>query len=263
MGASRSRMPPWMFFDGFGLVCFLVKFTRSTMAVPLVERTRSTRPRLPASLPERTTTVSPLRPCGLWIGYCFAFEVRPYMSVSLDDFRGEGDDLHELPLAELAGHGAEDARAAGLALVVDENGRGVVELDVRDVAAAGLADRADGGRLHDGALLDRAVRRAFLDRGGDDVAHAGILAGRGAAAQTDAGDLLRPRVVCNLQNRSHLNHDCSPVGSWVAELLRCWRQTVQQPSNLATQQLHYDALATTSLTFQRFRFESGRVSSMI
>src|SRR5215212_10879431 len=165
-------MPPLTFLPGFGRVCFLVKFTRSTMALPLVARTRSTRPFLPASLPERTTTVSPFRTCGLWMGSCFAFDVRPYMFRSLDDFGREGDDLHELPLAELAGDGAEDARADGLALVVDENGRVVVELDVRPVAAARLLDRADDDGLDDRALLDRAVRRRFLDRRRDDVAQA-------------------------------------------------------------------------------------------
>src|ERR1700682_21415 len=79
MGASRSRMPPCWFFPGFGLVCFLVKFTRSTMALPLADRTRSTRPCLPRSLPDRTTTLSPFLTCGLAAAVSFCFLLDTYM----------------------------------------------------------------------------------------------------------------------------------------------------------------------------------------
>src|SRR6185436_282015 len=110
IGDSRSRMPPLTFLPGFGRVCFFVKFTRSTMAVPFVARTRSTRPFFPASLPESTTPVSPLRTCGWWIGSCFCFDLLPYMClVPLDHFRRERDDLHELALTKLAGDGSEHA----------------------------------------------------------------------------------------------------------------------------------------------------------
>src|SRR5436309_2013323 len=96
-------MPPCWFFDGFGRVCFLVKFTRSTIAVPLVGSTRSTRPCLPRSLPERTTTVSFFLTCGFARAVVsFCRDGLPYMMTSLDDFGSERDDLHELPLAQLA-----------------------------------------------------------------------------------------------------------------------------------------------------------------
>src|SRR5712691_3555841 len=169
-GASRSRMPPFWFFCGLARVCFLVKFTRSTIAVPLAGLTRRTFPCLPRSLPDRTTTLSPFRTCGLIRGVSFSLLCLVYMDMSgpaLDDFRREGDDLHELPLAQLAGHGAEDAGPHRLAGVVDENGRVVVELDVGTVAAATLFHGADDDGLDHRPLLDRAVRRGFLDRGGD------------------------------------------------------------------------------------------------
>src|ERR1051325_7094676 len=147
IGASRSAMPPLTFFWGFGRVCFLRKFTRSTMAVPLLAMTRRTRPCLPRSRPERTTTVSPLRTCDFTRGCSFCRWVAfPYMdmSVTSDRFRRERDDLHELPLAELAGHGAEDAGPDRLAGVIDENRRVVVELYVRAVAAGGVPPLGGG-----------------------------------------------------------------------------------------------------------------------
>src|SRR5688572_7194207 len=230
MADSRSRMPPLAFLPGFGRVCFLVKFTRSTMALPLVARTRRTRPCLPASLPERTTTVSPFFTCGFG-GSALNFDVAfPYMlALPLDDFRGQRDDLHELALTKLAGHRAEHTRAYRLARVIDQNGRVVVELDVGTVAAAGLFHGPDDDGLDHRALLDRAVRRGFLDRGGDDVAHPRVLAGRGAAQHLDAGDFLGAGVVGDLENRSHLDHD---------------------------------DFSMTSRTFHRFRLDSGRVSSI-
>ena len=51
IGASRSRMPPWIPLFGFGRVCRLIMFTRSTIALPSTARTRSTFPVAPRSLP--------------------------------------------------------------------------------------------------------------------------------------------------------------------------------------------------------------------
>ena len=50
-----------MFFCGFGRVWRLMMFTPSTTRRFLAATTRSTRPRLPRSLPVRTTTMSFLR----------------------------------------------------------------------------------------------------------------------------------------------------------------------------------------------------------
>src|SRR3954451_2384880 len=199
IGASRSRMPPPTFFCGLGLVCFFIMFARSTMAVPFVALTRRTLPCLPRSLPVRMRTVSFFLTCGLTRTISFCFVGFPYICVApLDDFRRERDDLHELPLAQLAGDGAEDARADRLACVVDENGRVVVEFDVRTVAAAALFHRPDDDGFDHRALFDGAVRRGFLDRGRDDVAEVRVLARRRSAQHLDAGDLLRAGVVGNL-----------------------------------------------------------------
>jgi hypothetical protein len=58
----------------------------------------------------------------------------------------------------------------GLVLVVDQHGGVAVEPDVAAVAAPLLFPRPHDHRLDDLPLLDRAVWRRFLDRGGDNVA---------------------------------------------------------------------------------------------
>src|SRR5207248_1196765 len=79
MGVSRSRMPPLTLRCGLARVCFLPRFTRSTMAVPLDGFTRSTFPCLPRSLPERTRTVSFFLTCGLtYVSSFFEFAL-PYI----------------------------------------------------------------------------------------------------------------------------------------------------------------------------------------
>src|SRR5437762_3442761 len=171
-----------MFFCGLARVCFLSRFTRSTIAVPLDGFTRSTFACLPRSLPERTRTVSPCFTCGFCGGSSFCFLAPAYIS---NDLGSERNDLHELPLAQLAGHRSEDARAHRLVLIVDEHRGVVIELDIRAVAAAHLFDRADDDRLHDSALLDGAIGRGFLPGRRADVADPRVLAGRRSTPHLD------------------------------------------------------------------------------
>ena len=119
--------------------------------------------------------------------------------------RRERDDLHEPALAQLARDRPEHARADRLVLVVDQHRGVAVEADVAAVAAALLLDGAHDDRLDDLPLLDRAVRRRFLHRRGDDVAEPRVAAGR-AADRVDDGDLARAGVVGDVENRSHLDH---------------------------------------------------------
>ena len=58
MGASRSAMPPLMFFCGLGRVWRLMKFAPCTITLPFSGSTISTLPRLPASRPEMISTRS-------------------------------------------------------------------------------------------------------------------------------------------------------------------------------------------------------------
>src|SRR3954470_9049044 len=123
----------------------------------------------------------------------------------LEHLRREADDLHEVAVAQLAGDGAEDARAARVVLRVDDHGRVLVEGDVRAVLAPELLLRAHDDGLDDLALLDRALRVGLLDGGGDDVADAGVAPAR-AALGADAEDLALAGVVGALQPRLVLDH---------------------------------------------------------
>src|SRR5919108_1233945 len=123
----------------------------------------------------------------------------------LEHLRREADDLHEVAVAQLAGDGAEDARAARVVLRVDDHRGVLVEGDVRAVIAPELLLRAHDDGLDDLALLDRALGVGLLHRGGDDVADAGVAA-PGSALDADAEDLPRAGVVGDLEPRLVLDH---------------------------------------------------------
>src|ERR1044072_3689998 len=145
----------------------------------------------------------------------------------LEHLRREADDLHEVAVAQLAGHRAEDARAARIVLRVDDHGSVLVEGDVRPVLAPELLLRAHDDGLDDLALLDRALRVGLLDGGGDDVP-AMRRAALAAALHADAEDLAGAGVVGDLETCLVLDHF---------------------------------ARSRTSTSFQRFVRDSGRLST--
>src|SRR6266545_4745374 len=147
-----------------------------------------------------------------------------------DHLRRERHDLHELLLAQLPAHRAEDARRAGLALVGDQHGRVLVEPDVGAVLAPRLLGRAHDDRPHHLALLDLAGGDGVLDRDDHDVAQPAVAA-LGPAEDADHERGARARVVRDLQDRLLLYHG-------------------------------YFALSRISTTRQRLRLDSGRVSTM-
>src|SRR5215210_6768739 len=133
-----------------------------------------TLPVTPRSLPLMTMTRSP-------------FLIFIAMSEHL---RRQRDDAHEPLLTQLAADRAEDACAAGVAAVADQDGGVLVEPDVGAVRAAALL-----GCAHD----------AVLDGRHDDVTDAGVAPAR-AAQDADAQQLLGTRVVGDAQSRLLLDH---------------------------------------------------------
>src|SRR5450759_4257171 len=197
MFASRSEIPPAIFFEGFGRRCFLTWLTRSTSTWSLPGKTRRTFPWRPLSLPAITTTRS-----------CFLSRTFFITTVPSQNFWSERDDLHELLLAQFPGHRAEDARSHRFALRGDEHRGVVVEPDVRTVFPSLLPPRPDDHGLDDplSVFLDeRRIGRAFLHRRGDHVSQVRISRVR-AAALLDARDLASAGIVGNFQHRSHLDH---------------------------------------------------------
>src|SRR5216684_1324051 len=128
----------------------------------------------------------------------------------LPNLRSQRNNLREFLLAQLARHRAEHARPDGLARIVDQHRSVVVEPDVRAIFATPFFAHAHYHRFHYRSFFDLAFRRRFLDRGGDDVAEAGLQS-RVAAHRHDAGQLARAGIVGHRQPGSHLNHWSAPL----------------------------------------------------
>src|SRR5581483_570824 len=158
MGASRSRMPDCTPRREFALVWRLTTLTPSTITLRLRGSTSIIRPVLPLSLPVMTTTRS-----------FFRTLISTFITPS-NHFRREADDLHESLVAQLAGDGAEDARAHRLIVRLDDHRGVLIKANIRAVLAARLFARADDDGAHDLALLDRAIGRCLFDRRRDDNA---------------------------------------------------------------------------------------------
>src|SRR5574338_1680876 len=128
----------------------------------------------------------------------------------LEHLRRERDDLHVLPLAQLARHGPEDTGRLRLALIVDDHRGVLVEPDVAPVLAAGLLHGADDHGLGDVALLDLPRRDRVLDRHDDLVPQAGIAA-LAPAEHADHERAPGAAVVRDLENGFLLDHGSAPL----------------------------------------------------
>src|SRR6478736_3494543 len=155
-----STMPPVVPLSGFGLVCFLTRLMPSMIRWESSLRS-DTVPRLPLSRPANTMTWSPLRILFMAL-------------LSLQNFRCQRHDLHELLGAQLARDRSEDAGADWLQLGVEQHSCVAVELDERTVCTTDALGGADHHCAVDLALFDATPRSGFLDADLDDVAHAGI-----------------------------------------------------------------------------------------
>src|SRR5438270_7089958 len=179
MGISFDSRPPCA-LRRLGLRCLYTRLMPSTLTLFLDGSTWSTRPvrralAVPASSPVMTSTISSLRMC-----------MTPSERCRSHDLGGQADDFQETALAQLAGDGAKDTRAARVLVFLVEQHQGVaVEADVIAVVAARRLLDADDHPLDDLARLDLAARDGLLDAGDDDVAQAGVAA-PGAAEHLDA-----------------------------------------------------------------------------
>src|SRR5215212_11486050 len=130
--------------------------------------TRRTRPVLPLSAPAITTTVSPDFMCRAIVGSPLSLRESPGRRPGSargrsDDLARERHDLHEVLVAKLAGHGAEDSGAAGVVFLVDHDGGVAVEPHVRAVGPLRRLLGADDDAADDLALLHVAGGHRFLD----------------------------------------------------------------------------------------------------
>src|SRR5688572_14493266 len=189
-------MPP-LGLAALGRECRLATFTPETMTRLSFGRTFKTSPCLPLSRPVITTTRSP------FLIFSFA-DISNTLRPRLEHFRREADDLHELLGPQLARHGAEDAGADRLALLVDQDRRVAVEADRAAVVSADFPRGADDHRLVHVAFLHAAPRNRFLDGHDDHVADGGEAA-LGPAQHLDALHPARAGIVGDLEVRLHLD----------------------------------------------------------
>src|SRR5262245_48936624 len=96
------------------------------------------------------------------------------MAVALNDLGGQRNDLHELLLAQLARHRAEDTGAPWIVFLVDDDNGVVIEAEVGAIGAADRTLGANDDRVDDFTLFDLTVRGSFFDVGLDDITNAGI-----------------------------------------------------------------------------------------
>src|SRR5438067_9841343 len=186
-----STIPPVTPVLGFGLTAFLATFTPSTMTCSPSTRLLTT-PRLPLSLPARTTTSSFLRILSI--------------ATPLQNFWCQGHDLHELLGAQLARHRPEDAGTDRLQLGVQQDSSIAVELDQGTVLAAHTFGGTHDNSVVNFTLFDAATWGCDFDGDLDHVANACITA-LGAAQYLDAQNFFGTGIVGHFQPAFGLNHD--------------------------------------------------------
>jgi len=124
-----------------------------------------------------------------------------------NDVLGQRQNLEVLLLSQLMGHGTEDAGADQLALVVHEDYRVVVELDLAAIAASFLHGSTDDHSIDDVSFLDLATRLGLLDRPNDRVPKpCSFFPPQGLYAHNPLG----PGVIHDLEVGPHLD-ECSDL----------------------------------------------------
>src|ERR1017187_616657 len=141
---------------------------------------------------------------------CLARRLSTWLIVLIsEDLRGERDDLHEVPLAQLSRHRPEDASAAWVVLGRDEDGGVLIEAYLTAVGTVEGLDGADDDRPDHVTLLDLSVGLRHLDGPDDDVANRAVLA-LAAAEHANAEELASATVVGHPEDRLLLDHVTSP-----------------------------------------------------
>src|SRR4051794_19102343 len=141
--------------------------------------------------------------------------------------RGQRHDAHELLVAQLAAHWAEDASTARGLVVLDENGGIFVEADVAAIGTALLFLHPHDDALHHVALLHGGAGDGVFHGGHEDVTDRSVTTAR-VAQHLDAKHFFGSGVVSDPKSRFLLDH--------------------------------YLALSSTSTNRHRLSFDSGRVS---
>src|SRR5699024_9096636 len=153
---------------------------------------------------------------------------------------------------QFARHRPEDAGAAGLLLIVDDDGGIVVKADIAAVGTALLLVHPDDDGLDHVALLHGAAGVGGLD-GGDDYIADSAGAAEGATEHTNAHDFLRAGIIGYLQTGLRLNHAAPSLLGLLDDLN-------QAPALFAAERTgfhHQNAVAHAALVVLVVRLELG------
>ena len=123
----------------------------------------------------------------------------------LQNFRRQGNNLHETFGTQFARHRPENTRADGLQLLVQQHRRVGIEPHQRAVRAAHTFGGAYHHRVIDFTLFNAATRRGILNADLDHIADAGVTP-LGTTQHLDAHNAARAGIIGDVQVGLHLNH---------------------------------------------------------
>src|SRR3989338_3388131 len=93
------------------------------------------------------------------------------MTRTSDNFRRQGNDLHELLATELARHRAEDTGTDWLLFIVKKHSRVFVEANDRAIRPTHPLLGTNDNRIHDITFLHARTRNGILHGNLDDIAN--------------------------------------------------------------------------------------------
>jgi hypothetical protein len=134
----------------------------------------------------------------------------------LENLRSQGDDLHKPLGPKFPGNRTENSGSHRISLGIDEDSGVVIKLDVGTVGTFHLFPRPDNDSTSDIPFSNLGIGKSIFDGNNNDVSQGGILP-TGAAEDFDTPQSLGSRIVGDLENTPHLNHDPLPFES------RKWR----------------------------------------
>ncbi len=122
----------------------------------------------------------------------------------LEHLRSEGDNFHEVFIAEFASDGTEDTSAAGSFILFDDDGGIFVETDIGAVGSAKTFFGANDDGFNDVAFFDLTAGSGGFYGGNDNVTDIGVTA-EGAAEDANTHNFLCAGIIADVKARLLLN----------------------------------------------------------
>src|SRR5260370_34159518 len=170
--ASFSIIPPPRLPAGFW--CRLIIPEPSTLTLPRAGATARTRPRFPLSRPAIRTTWSFFRIFVRFVALNSLYLRRRFTTCATsNNLRRQRNNLHVILVAQLARNRAEDARADGRPVFLNQHGGVLIEPNIGAVATPHFFARPHDDPILHSPLLDTAVESGLFDGHLDPIAETG------------------------------------------------------------------------------------------